>query len=341
MDIRNKNCTNDCFADSCVINDKSKEREKRKIVCASPGCLKEFHAACIGRQKASDKELNNIFFVCTRCETYLSYSADIAKKNIMSEIDSKINDLKKSLYQAIDEKIGLEFSRISTQTNTLIDASTQRFGEKIDGLRIQVTEANDFVLNTLQEKHKKMKQIEEEMSNVKSHCLNEINEAKASLKVIASQVASLDSRKRKKAFLIKNFPENTNSVNGKCITSCQDAVDAVAEALKLEARTLHLKDAYRIGKVREDGRPRMIFVKASEKTVKLFLSKARFLKHASYPLNRVFVQEDLPPEVNIKLAEMRKRAFEHRTNNPGQMAFVRGKKLFIDGNLVDEAKQDF
>ena len=332
---------NECSADTCIINDKSKEREKRKIFCASPGCSKDFHTACIGRPKVSDKELNMLFFVCTRCETYLSYSADIAQKTIMNKIDTKMNELEKSLLQTINEKINFECSKISAQTNTLIDSFKRCFEEKIEELKSKSTATNNFVKDSLQDKDKKVKQLQDEFLVVKSHCQNELNEAKAAFKIIAHQVASLDSRKRKKAFLIKNFPENTSSLNGKSISSCQDAVNVIAEALDLEDKLSDIKDAYRIGKPRRDGRPRNIFVKAAEKTVKLFLVKARSLKQAPHPLNRIFIQEDLPPEVNAKLAQMRKRAYEYRTSNPGCEAFVRGKRLFIDGNVVEEVKQDF
>ena len=197
---------NDCSSETCMINDKSKEREKRKVVCASPGCLKEFHTLCIGRPKVSDKELNNMFFVCTRCETYLSYSADIARKTIMMEIDLKIDELKKSLHHKFDTKINLECSKISAQTNALIDSFTHRFEGRLEDLRSQATEANDLVRGLILEKDTKVNEMQDEISSLKSHCLGEINQAKVSFKSIANQVALLDSQKRKKTFLIKKFP---------------------------------------------------------------------------------------------------------------------------------------
>ena len=120
-----------------------------------------------------------------------------------------------------------------------------------------------------------------------------------------------------------------------------DAVDAVAEVLKIEGDTFRIKDVHRIGKPREDGRARALLINADEKTVKCFVMNARFLKDAPHPLNRVFVQEDLPLEASKKMAEMRKSTFEYRSRNPGRTAFVRGKRLFIDGNLVDEVKLGF
>lgn len=329
---------NVCSADSCIVNDKSKDREKRKIVCAGPGCSKEFHTRCIGRPKVSDKELNNMFFLCTRCETYLSYSADMSRKSIMSEMDCKIKELKESLFKVIDEKITSECSKISARTNCRIDSISKSFGEKIEELRSQTTQANTFALNFVHECDQRMKEMHDEMSKIKTHRSDELEEAKKSLKSIVGQVASLDLQKRKKHFVIRNFPENTCLIKGKCVSTPKDAVDAVAEALNINCDAFCVKDVHRIGKPREDGSARVLLVKADEKTVKRFLMNARFLKNAPHPLNRVFVQEDLPPEVNRKIAEMRKRAYEYRASNPGKTAFVRGKRLYIDGNLVDEVK---
>ena len=42
-----------------------------------------------------------------------------------------------------------------------------------------------------------------------------------------------------------------------------------------------------------------------------------------------------------KLAELRKRAYEHRTNNPGEKAFVKDKKLYMNDMVVDEVKENF
>ena len=103
----------------------------------------------------------------------------------------------------------------------------------------------------------------------------------------------------------------------------------------------NIKECFRLGKVREDNRPRLIMVKATEKTVKQFLTRSKLLKQASSPLDKIFLQENLPSELNKRLADMRKKAYEHRTQNPGDTAFVKNKKLFINGQVVDEINQNF
>ena len=169
----------------------------------------------------------------------------------------------------------------------------------------------------------------------------ELVDVKTSIQSLHSQVAVLDNMQRKKSFLIRNFPENTNSVGVNTISSCRDAVMCIAKALKLDISTLNIKDAFRLGKVREDRKPRLILVKACERSAKLFLSNARMLKAAVNPLNRVFIQENLPPEIHVRLSDMRKRAYDHCKNFPGEQAFVRNKRLFINGVVVDEIKQSF
>ena len=72
-------------------------------------------------------------------------------------------------------------------------------------------------------------------------------------------------------------------------------------------------------------------VKTSERVARLFLSKARLLKKAETLLCNVFLQEDLLPEINKKLIDMRRKAYEHRMKNPGEEAYMKDKKLYING----------
>ena len=75
--------------------------------CSTPGCSKRFHAICVGHGKATEKELNKLFFVCLRCEAYLNYSAEIARKSIISDIDMKLEAIKIAIYETVDQKIAL------------------------------------------------------------------------------------------------------------------------------------------------------------------------------------------------------------------------------------------
>lgn len=283
-----------CFADSCVIGDKAKEREKRIVVCNSPGCQMQFHAACIGHSKMSERELKNMFFVCLKCKAYLEYSAQIAKESFLSELDSRLDSLKNSILRMVDDKIEEKFKEFSSK----------------------VQEVNEA-------------------------CSEETNALKSEVNLLRKQVCSQDAAKRKKNLLIRNFPEKTCIINGKTISNCSEAAHLIAETLDLEDEAESFKDIRRLGKPRDDGKPRLIMVKSTERTVRLFLSKARQLKQKASPLCKVFLHEDLPVEVNKRLAEFRKRARDHRTNFPDEDAYVRNKKLYINGSVVDDIKQDF
>ena len=218
---------------------------------------------------------------------------------------------------------------------------TGKFHDELEDVKSQATNANDFVLSLLKEKERKVECVQADLKSLESNFLRNMNEVKLAFTSMQNQIAFHDLRQRKKSFVIRNFPEKACVVKGRSISSCEDAVEVVAQALGLENECKNIKNVYRLGKMRADHRPRLIMVKASEKTVNLFLRKARLLKQAGAPLNRVFVQENLPPDVSEKLASMRKRAYEHRQNHPGEEAFVKNRKLFINGTAVDEAKPVF
>ena len=330
-----------CQAEPCVLSDKSKERDKRIVVCSSPGCEKQFHAACIGQAKKSDKELSNLFFVCLRCEAYLKYSAEIAHKLISSELDAKLTALKESIHETIEEKITNERALILEQTNSLFDSFSRQFEDKLGEVKRVAADAERSVHGLLKVQEKSIQTLQTEFLELKNKCLADLNGAKSGFDSIQSQVASLESKKRKKAFIVRNFPEKPCIIRGKTISNCQEALFAISQELDLEVEAGNIKDVFRLGKPREDGKPRLMMVKTSEKIVRMFLSKSRLLKNAVCPLNKVFLQEDLPVEVNRKLAAMRKRAYEHRTKHPGEEAYVRNKKLVINGMVVEEIEQHF
>ena len=155
------------------------------------------------------------------------------------------------------------------------------------------------------------------------------------------QLLALDVNNRKNSFIIRNFPDDCCTVDNKLVKSSLDAVTVIAGVLGLDEELKDIRETFRLGKVREDGRRRLIMVKATERTCKTFLRKSRFLKQCESPLNKVFLHEDLPPAINKRLAEMRKRAYEHRTNHPNEEAFVRNNKLYLNGVVVDEITQIF
>ena len=155
---------------------------------------------------------------------------------------------------------------------------------------------------------------------------------------IEERSVAVDINSRKNTFIIRNFPEDEGIDGGGNVDSCREAVSAVAKALGLSDKMDDIKETYRFGRTR--GR-RLIMVKTTEGISKQFLRRARHLKQSDAPLNQVYIQENLPAFINKRLADMRKRAFEHRKSHPGEEAFVKNKKLYLNGVVVDEISQNF
>lgn len=187
----------------------------------------------------------------------------------------------------------------------------------------------------------RVEKLEEENALLKQQQLQSKNE-NAVLRSLCNSIeersVAADINSRKNTFIIRNFPEDERAAGGENVDSCLEAVSAVAKALGLSDRMSEVGEAYRFGKTR--GR-RLIMVKTTESISKQFLRRARHLKRSDAPLNQVFVQENLPPLINKRLADMRKRAFEHRKSHPGEEAFVKNKKLYLNGVMVAEINQNF
>lgn len=149
---------NTCNADPCY-SDKIKEKEKRIIKCSSPGCHKQFHVGCVGHGKCSDKELKNLFFVCSRCEMYLNYSADIARKSFMDELEARLDTFKKDLFLSIDNKIREEKEKIIQHNESLALSLKTDIEESLNELKKQTTEANDFALALIKDNEQNIRKI--------------------------------------------------------------------------------------------------------------------------------------------------------------------------------------
>lgn len=81
-------------------------------------------------------------------------------------------------------------------------------------------------------------------------------------------------------------------------------------------------------------------VKATEKTSRAFRRRARILKQSESHLTNVYIQQGLPPAINKRLTEM-KHVYKYRMKYSGEEAFVKNKKLYMSGMMVDEFVQDF
>ena len=346
-----------CCAKPCLVNDKTKDREKRTIPCNSPGCPKVFHALCIGHGKKTDKELSNFFFVCLKCEEYLNYSADIARKSFMTDLDVRLHDLRISIDKSIDEKIQLESERIDEkirlecrkimeEAKLLYESVAKRCDAKIDEVKGLVNDSKSLTLGLMNEKAANIDCLQSELQSLKRSLVKDSSHLTNACDTMRNHIRALELDKRKSSFVIRNFPEKNVYIRGKSVTNCNEAVALIAEELGIENDVMRqVHNVFRIGRVNRadhsEAKPRLIMVRATEKVAKQFLSKARLLKQSNAPLNRVYLQEDLPPEMNKQLADMRKRAYEHRMRYPGESAYVKNKKLFINGVVVEEAHQGF
>jgi len=207
-------------------------------------------------------------------------------------------------------------------------------------------ESHKNVLAQLHDKENRFAALQSNFKSLNDTYMKEMNAIRSQYKAVNDQLISLDLRKRKESFIVRNCPETSiHSSNfnytDKSGPTCQEIVASIANVIGIPDAANNIREAFRLGKPRLDGKPRLIMVKAPERTCRLFLSRARHLKQAPSPFSQVFLQEDLPPEASRRLAEMRKKAYEHRLENPSEEAYVKNKKLYINGSVVDEIVQNF
>ena len=69
-----------CSGEPCVVNEKSKDREKRLMSCNNPGCNKRFHVTCAGHAKVSDRDLSKIFLFAFSVKSSLIIVRKLLKK---------------------------------------------------------------------------------------------------------------------------------------------------------------------------------------------------------------------------------------------------------------------
>ena len=239
-----------------------------------------------------------------------------------------------------------------TTTFQRITRSNSQNDVTLDNIKVLIENSKTEIINSVKDEltsiikkvaalSSRVDMLEKDNETLENKCHDLLKTVTRQHKIIEDQLVALDSGSRKSSFIIRNFPEGDCMVDGKFLESAHDAVTVVAEALGIPEEVKEVKEAFRLGKMRPNGRNRLIMVKTTEKTVKAFLRKARTLKQREAPLNKVFLHEDLPPVVTKKLAEMRKRAHEHRIQHPNEEAFVKNKKLYLNGVIVDEIAQNF
>ena len=91
--------------------------------------------------------------------------------------------------------------------------------------------------------------------------------------------------------------------------------------------------AFRIGKLRDNSsRPRNILVKLNnQEASNLITSNGKKLRAAGSEFDKVYIDRDYPPDIAKSLSELRKKAFEWRRDHPGEPAYVKSGKLYING----------
>lgn len=215
---------------------------------------------------------------------------------------------------------------------TLIEASKN---EIISSMRSEIQTLKESITSLTT----RVEKLEEEREILRRQNMS-VTDDQTSLRklynTVEKRIMALDSNNRTNSFIIRNFPEEECSIGGKSVKSTQEAVASVANALGLSECMDEVTETFRLGNSRESRGRRLILVKTTEKTSKAFLRKARNLKQCGFPLNQVYVQENLPPLMNKRLGEMRKRAYEHRKNHPDEEAYVKNKKLYVNGVVVEE-----
>ena len=235
----------------------------------------------------------------------------------------------------------MENNKIMEQTQSLLRVSMDDMNTKLSDLQGKAEEANEFVLSAINAYEKSVKSLEIAMETLTRKCESDHESLKVLCNTTEGQLVAIDCNSRKSSFVIRNFPEEECKIGEEVVKTPGEAVSVIAHALGLGEHLSEVRESFRLGKVRQTKGRRLIMVRATESTAKAFLKKARMLKQCGSLLNRVYLHEDLPPMISKRLAEMRKRAYEHRSNHPNEEAYVKDKKLFINGVVVDQISQNF
>lgn len=151
-----------CNASVKCVYEKFKEKPKycRILECQSPGCEKTFHAGCIGYERKSDADLNNLYFLCTKCSDYISQTTqmiEIALNNAITKLKKEIYDeivfAKKEIIEAVVSKNSNEKNEdVAAKISGVIDklAIMEAHKEQIIEPQLPETEA-DISKNDAQE----------------------------------------------------------------------------------------------------------------------------------------------------------------------------------------------
>lgn len=169
------------------------------------------------------------------------------------------------------------------------------------------------------------RRIEDLESTVQSQGITISNYTKR-INELETKVANKEAMSRRKNFIIKGVQDNIELM---------PAVKKVINAIDPLANTSSVKSAFRIGNV-VDGRPRLIMVKATRDFSFKMVSNGKKLRNAGDSFKGVYVDRDLPPETAKAVGLLRKRAYDYRIAHPGEPAYVKGGKLYINNVLADE-----
>ena len=176
------------------------------------------------------------------------------------------------------------------ETQELLESMTNQFNKKLQEVKYEALESHKLVLGKCEANEIKFAKLQKNDVHAK-----EMESFKESIGSLQKYISFLDSKDRRKSFIIRNVPEKDFSIDNQNVSGTQQAVASVADALGLRHEAEHLQNVYRIGRPRDDNRPRLIMVETTERTAKLFLSKARKFKDSSTTLlKRVFCKKICP-----------------------------------------------
>jgi len=138
-----------CDDTKCLIDNITNKCDKQTISCNSPFCKRQFHIQCAGLK---GKKVSNIYFLCTACNDYLTYSnAPLQSKleklegqfsELSSSITNQILQLKKQFsadVKDLNDKIitlenhcsanSISVTELNTQLDSLSNKTERQFSE--------------------------------------------------------------------------------------------------------------------------------------------------------------------------------------------------------------------
>lgn len=149
---------------------------------------------------------------------------------------------------------------------------------------------------------------------------NEIKSLAEENVIIKKQLVMMETELKRKNFIIKGICEESDAQ--------LTAAKVIKEIINLDLDPSKI-NAFRLGKqITSGGRPRPILVKDLDQAQVIIRNAKKLRQNPAY--KKVFIDRDLPVEIAKATANLRKRAYEWRRDNPADNAYVKRGVLFIN-----------